>query len=627
MHSGQTLLPLPVGDTQQSPKAGSAERRQGRDSAGATGAAFAGLLEEARGRCRPVTDSRPSGPRSGEIRGPEPDEDGRRAPGAAQEDEAARADQVTQTDQVTRMDQVTRAAEVVVDPGQSGAASRTLPAEPSSSDVSGQGSGVGMSPQPDTTAAFPALGTAQPGPVPAPRQGGPGKARGAARLESEAAGPAGQAVPAPTPGGSGSEPVGDVVVGKPDPVDPRPSGGPPNMTPSEGKAATGTGPGFGPETPDRAAGKVVENVIQGAIPRAHGAERTPDAAEAGRGHTGPAAGAAPVTVPSGGEQTTRPTASAWQPEAVGVVGRTGGVPPASEGQTGQPPAAAASGGLPPGQPLHRDGGMTPDSPAAAGTDRVHRGQSPAVMRAAPEEGAVESAGGLQRRSGEQVRTGSFAEGAAAPRAAREAAVPGDRTPADAATGTAPGTTPQGPETVGEVADLANLGRGRGPEAPTPTATQSPEAGVVEARDPESLAQAVMERIRSARVGAATDSGGTAVRLRLHPDSLGELTVRLAWEEGRVSASFQTATASARDTINEHLTELRQHLEAGGLRLGSLDVGIGDPRGGANHAGEPPPGPQVPGWSRPGPAGGTVAETESGALGRTYRPESTVDFLA
>ncbi len=69
--------------------------------------------------------------------------------------------------------------------------------------------------------------------------------------------------------------------------------------------------------------------------------------------------------------------------------------------------------------------------------------------------------------------------------------------------------------------------------------------------------------------------GGSVTLRLEPQSLGALTVRLDLDAGRVEATLEATTDQARRLLNESLGMLGQALEAHGLDVERLDVRLAE----------------------------------------------------
>jgi flagellar hook-length control protein FliK len=78
------------------------------------------------------------------------------------------------------------------------------------------------------------------------------------------------------------------------------------------------------------------------------------------------------------------------------------------------------------------------------------------------------------------------------------------------------------------------------------------------------------------VGAVRTSlahGGMEVRLRLHPESLGEVRVQVRWEGGMVSARLEATTPAARETLEGGAQALRAALQDQGIPVERLSVGI------------------------------------------------------
>jgi flagellar hook-length control protein FliK len=64
-----------------------------------------------------------------------------------------------------------------------------------------------------------------------------------------------------------------------------------------------------------------------------------------------------------------------------------------------------------------------------------------------------------------------------------------------------------------------------------------------------------------------------VRLRLHPESLGEVRVQVRWENGVLSARLETASSTARDALQSSAPALRDALQEQGIPLEHLTVSI------------------------------------------------------
>lgn len=86
----------------------------------------------------------------------------------------------------------------------------------------------------------------------------------------------------------------------------------------------------------------------------------------------------------------------------------------------------------------------------------------------------------------------------------------------------------------------------------------------------------------------TNRGETSVRLQLHPESLGRVTIQLHTTNGDVVMRVLTETAQAQTLIRDHLPELKAAFANQGLQLSNLMVAVGSdtstfdqPRQGAN----------------------------------------------
>ncbi|MEX2219890.1 MAG: flagellar hook-length control protein FliK [Phycisphaerales bacterium] len=170
-----------------------------------------------------------------------------------------------------------------------------------------------------------------------------------------------------------------------------------------------------------------------------------------------------------------------------------------------------------------------------------------------------------------------AERAPEPAEIRPAAprVTGSPAPQAAATGSQPTAGPSAPQaasansaaqdsrggpTIGSV-------RGVGPSTP-PKADQAAAQGAAPARDPE--AARVAAQIGRGLAAALRQNGGV-VTLRLKPETLGELRVRVQVQAGRVEARFEAATARAAALIDRTLGTLRTALEDRGLTVDRLTI--------------------------------------------------------
>lgn len=110
------------------------------------------------------------------------------------------------------------------------------------------------------------------------------------------------------------------------------------------------------------------------------------------------------------------------------------------------------------------------------------------------------------------------------------------------------------------------------------------------------------------MSAIMRQNGGSLTLRLQPDSLGELTIRMELQPGKVAATFEVDSDQARQLLDAHMTTLRSALEAKGLGVESLAVQVSD-KGTAQDAplpmdvGNPHGGAGNPGGGATGEGGG------------------------
>lgn len=84
-------------------------------------------------------------------------------------------------------------------------------------------------------------------------------------------------------------------------------------------------------------------------------------------------------------------------------------------------------------------------------------------------------------------------------------------------------------------------------------------------------------IQGAKV-AVRDGRNASMELRLHPESLGRLNVKLALEEGTLIGRFLVESNEARDAVLEHITAIREELAGSGISVGEFQVNVRDERG-------------------------------------------------
>ncbi len=83
------------------------------------------------------------------------------------------------------------------------------------------------------------------------------------------------------------------------------------------------------------------------------------------------------------------------------------------------------------------------------------------------------------------------------------------------------------------------------------------------------------------------NGVSEARLRLHPEHLGEVTIDLRVEQGRVTAALRLDNPAAAEWIRGQRAELQASLGSQGLDLGSLEIVV-DPDGRRRKAASPEP---------------------------------------
>lgn len=117
-----------------------------------------------------------------------------------------------------------------------------------------------------------------------------------------------------------------------------------------------------------------------------------------------------------------------------------------------------------------------------------------------------------------------------------------------------------------------VGHVAAPVVPAPTVAPEPAVHAgdtaavdVPVREPE-LADQMIQAVRL----QVTQGGGEA-RVQLRPEYLGELSVRVVVEDGRVTAQLDAAAPAVREWIERHESTLRQALSEHGLTLETLQV--------------------------------------------------------
>lgn len=418
------------------------------------------------------------------------------------------------------------------------------------------------------------------------------------------------------------------------------------LRPLEGPAR---GPGTGPAPAgDSGASDPFAAVLQGFL----GAALTPPAA--------PPAPPPTATASLGGDAPTpAPAPAPALPDA------TLPPPPATAG--GKPLPATAGSGLPgavpgPAAPPPDATGVPPDAATAAtvtagttsdsdyrlaatgGGDRAtSRGQSGAPAAPATSEAAALLADLDRSRTALAPAARPLAAGPAGRARAGElpdttiaTTTPATAT-ADASLGTAladltgtAGATLAPASTGGAATGSATATAGSPVRGDAPAASTGSGAGLAPLGDPASFASGLGERL----LDLGRD-GTQSARLRLHPESLGPLDVRIQVEDGEARVWFNTAHGQTRDAIEASLPRLRELFAGQGIELGRVQVDVRSdggappawqaPAGDAGTGGggrTPPDGRDAPVARRADPWGGSErAETTARA------PSRRLDVLA
>jgi flagellar hook-length control protein FliK len=92
-------------------------------------------------------------------------------------------------------------------------------------------------------------------------------------------------------------------------------------------------------------------------------------------------------------------------------------------------------------------------------------------------------------------------------------------------------------------------------------------------DPEAFAAQV-----SRGLAAALRQNGGTVTIRMQPEALGDLRIRMGLGDGKVAAAFEVETEQARQLLGSSMDMLRSALEARGLSVDRLEVRVSDAAG-------------------------------------------------
>ena len=212
----------------------------------------------------------------------------------------------------------------------------------------------------------------------------------------------------------------------------------------------------------------------------------------------------------------------------------------SQGRAARSPSASA-------QPRHTG---TPTSPREQVTQPESCPSAPAASnhQQHPENNARDDAGPSQA----MIQTTPAA--AQAPTAAILHAAP-SAPPAATASQAKPAQQVQG---------ISGTATARRTDATTRPSAPSPQPAS------NSKADKLLAQVSRALAAALRQNGGT-VTLRLKPEELGDLKVRLQLQDGRVDARFEVRTDRARELLDKSIGALRSALEAHGLTIDRLSI--------------------------------------------------------
>ncbi|UCC79187.1 MAG: flagellar hook-length control protein FliK [Candidatus Zixiibacteriota bacterium] len=79
----------------------------------------------------------------------------------------------------------------------------------------------------------------------------------------------------------------------------------------------------------------------------------------------------------------------------------------------------------------------------------------------------------------------------------------------------------------------------------------------------------------ARIIDAIENGRLTVRMRLHPENLGSLHIKLQWKGGTLLTEFRVENARAAETVSTILPDLKASLEEARLKLADMNVVVDD----------------------------------------------------
>ncbi|MFI4896525.1 MAG: flagellar hook-length control protein FliK [Phycisphaerales bacterium JB059] len=161
-------------------------------------------------------------------------------------------------------------------------------------------------------------------------------------------------------------------------------------------------------------------------------------------------------------------------------------------------------------------------------------------------------------------------------------------------------------------------RSLGAERAKPGVTQAPQAKAT----PESRARPVLAQVSRGMASILRQQGGN-LTLRLRPDTLGDLKISLRVQNGGVEATFKADNAQARELLTNSMSQLKETLEANGVRVDQLRVEHENTR--PQDAGSPGAerdgnrGDGSPGFADPSETGGREGDSREDRHGRRNAP--------
>lgn len=111
-----------------------------------------------------------------------------------------------------------------------------------------------------------------------------------------------------------------------------------------------------------------------------------------------------------------------------------------------------------------------------------------------------------------------------------------------------------------------------PSGDTTTSQTLPSTSLMERIDQAKLTNRVTSAFRS----LANQSG--TIRMKLHPEELGALTIRMQIESGKVSAKLETETEAARQVLSENIDSLKRKLKEQNLEVSSFEIEVVSEKG-------------------------------------------------